>query len=80
MSTFEKGTRLVLALLQPRTTTGGWVTVAKLVEETGLARSAIYRAMVLLEAGGLVIEHDAEQNGPRKSRGFRCTHELRRRA
>lgn len=68
----------VVALLEERRATQGWVTVLELANRAGISRATAYRYLELLESGGsLVIEHDDER--PKRytpSRGVRCTHML----
>jgi predicted DNA-binding transcriptional regulator YafY len=59
----ERYTRFLLALLQPRAATGGWVKPRELAAEVGCSRATAYRLISKAESAGVPIVRDSEQGG-----------------
>jgi predicted transcriptional regulator len=77
----ERYTRFLIALLDPRRGSGGWVTAEQLAFETECSRATAYRLVRRAELAGLPIERSVEpQGGVRQgSIGFRCMYQTTRR-
>ena len=59
----ERYTRFLMALLEPRAGSGGWVKPRELAAEVGCSRATAYRLIAKAEAAGVPIVRDSEQGG-----------------
>jgi predicted DNA-binding transcriptional regulator YafY len=71
----ERYLRFVLAMLEPRPRSDGWVQIKTLIKEVGASRATIYRLLIRAQNAGLPVIYDSEERPGQdvKTRGVRCS-------